>query len=164
MWNKIIEMLKAWLKKEKEKIDPKPTPKPNPAPTPEPNPAPDTDVLRKIQWLGKNFSNAPETARLEFGTLTHNSFGFYPAAPASWPVNGGEVRVQGQVCLFYERGGQIVGGKFDWVRPNQMSKDLKNLRGGYYGHCMPKPGAKCWAMLVDVWGAQRTNLIEVKRK
>ena len=156
MWNKLIEWIKTWLKKEKEKIDPKPTP--------EPNPAPDNDVLNQIKWLGKNFSFAPETARLEFATLTNKSFGFYPAAPASWPVDGAEVRVQGQICLFYERGGQIVGGKFDWVRPNQMSKDLKNLRGGYHGHSMPAPGAKCWAMLVDVYGKQRTNLVEVARK
>ena len=155
MWNKLIEWIKTWLKKEKEKekIDPKPTPKPNSA-----------DVLSQIKWLGENYSSAPETARLEFGTLTRNFFGFYPAAPASWSVKGIEVMVQGQVCLFYERDGQIVGGKFDWVRPNQTNKDLKNLRGGYHGHSMPENGAKCWAMLVDVHGKQRTNLIEVKRK
>lgn len=64
-------------------------------------------------------------------------------------------------CLFYERDGRIVGGKFDWWRKGgQAKKVTHNLHGGYNGHTMPEAGTRTWTCIVSVNGKRRSNVKE----
>lgn len=151
LWAKIL----AWLKETFEAV---PVKQPNTTdsdPTSEP-PA----SLPEIEWLGKNYSGAVEDMELVAATISNSQHSFSPAAPASWPIKTVKVPVQGIVCLFYERNGQVVGGKHDWLKPNQKSKGLENVHGGYGGHSMPSKGTPVWTMIVSVDERKRSNLME----
>lgn len=163
---KLIEKIKAWLKKTFEGV---PVPSPEDSgddaatnPTPQ-EPSSSFDLF-KVKWLGDNFSDAVEDITLLTATITKSQHSFSPAAPASWPIKTVKVPVQGIVCLFYERNDQIVGGKYDWLKPNQKSKNLENVHNGYGGHSMPSRGTKVWTMIVSVDKKKRSNVIGTEWK
>lgn len=153
----------SWLQKLIQWIKDAFEPTPAPTPTPNPTPGPATD-LTGIHWLGPTYASAQETAKLSGATITGNTLTFAEGAPATWPTTTVKVLVQGIACLFYERAGAHVGGKFDWTKPGQRAKGLENVHGGYGGHSMPAKGTPAWAMLVSVDGKQRTNLAKVTWK
>jgi hypothetical protein len=96
---------------------------------------------------------------MEPGTLVLGA-----TAPSTWPTRDDVgALVQGIVCLFYERDGRIMGGKFDWLRPGQFRKGLENVKDGYNGHNMPAD-VKCYTCFVSVDGKQRSNIEEVERR
>lgn len=122
------------------------------------------NALPAIRWLGSDYSRAVETAKIAAAhTDGRNLFTSYQ--PYRWHRITVKVEVNAIACFFYERGEQIVGGKFDWWRVGgQGTKGLENVHAGYAGHVMPRRGTKCWTMIVSVDGKQRSNLCEVKWK
>lgn len=130
-------------------------------PLPETN---DAVPLEFISWLGNSYRSAQQTFTLSSASIRGNTLSFSPAAPSSWPRKTVKVECQAIVCLFCERSGQVVGGKFDWARPGQSSKGLENVHGGYNGHSMPANDTPTYVMLVDVNGKQRSNIQQVDWK
>ena len=119
--------------------------------------------IESIRWLGDNYSGAQETAVLNGASMTCDTFDLQNAAPSDWPTKVVKVKVQSIVCLFYEKGGELVGGKFEWLRPGQRHKSLENVHNGYGGHEMPAEGVECYTCIVSVDGKYRTNLVKVDR-
>lgn len=76
-----------------------------------------------------------------------------------WPTKSVKVTVQGQTYLYVYRDGKWQGGKFDWFRPGQQSKDHRNIDENYMG-IIPAKGDKVAFGLVDVRNAQRSNFNE----
>jgi hypothetical protein len=116
--------------------------------------------ISSISWLGDNYSSASISARITGATLNDSviatSYDAY-----SWPSTTVKVSVDAICCLFYERGGVVVGGKFDWWRTGgQALKGLENVHHGYNGHSFPASGTKTYTMIVSVNGSQRSNIKE----
>jgi hypothetical protein len=118
----------------------------------------DAISISSISWLGDNYSSASRTATITGATVGRNVIST-SYQPYSWPRTTVKVSVDAICCLFYERGGQIVGGKFDWWRTGgQGSKGLENVHHGYNGHSMPSSGTPTYTMIVSVDGRQRSNI------
>lgn len=153
-WFAIIKELWSRLWKKKE---PKPLPE-------------DADAIKlsKIKkWLGPNYSGARKNAKLLSAEMTQSMI-YTEYITYHWPSKLDERTgkyIDAVCCLFYEKGGRIVGGKFDhWCAGGQKAKVLHNLRNGYGGHSYPEDGAKCWTMIASEDGSLRSNIIEVKRR
>jgi hypothetical protein len=134
---------------------------------PEPTkPNGDAIPVADIAWLGANYGAAPITAKLNGATMDANWLHLANSAPSTWPTSVDRrtgKTLQAIACLFYERGNAIVGGKYEYCKPNDKDRSLHNLKTGYQGHTMPHSGAKVWAALVSLDGQQRTNIVEVQR-
>jgi hypothetical protein len=119
--------------------------------------------INSIAWLGDNYSGATRTATLNSASLSGDTLSV-SYEPYSWPRQTVKVSVDAICCLFYERGGQIVGGKYDyWRTGGQGSKNLENVRHHYQGHSWPTSGARIYTMNVSLNGGERSNIIEVTR-
>lgn len=119
--------------------------------------------LNSISWLGANYSGARKTATLNSARMSGDSL-TVSYEPYRWPRATVKVSVDAICCLFYERGGRIVGGKYDyWRAGGQGTKNLHNVKEGYQGHSWPAAGVKVYTMNVSVNGSERSNLIEVSR-
>lgn len=150
MWKKIIEWLKKLFEKETK-------------PKPDPEPQEDLDIS-KIRWLGANYSSATMEKIFKSASMD-KKFIYTDYDPYNWPSQGDGVVVDAICCIFYEKGSEIVGGKFDWWRKGgQGKKTLENLYHGYQGHSFPEPNAKVWTCIVAVNGSKRSNIVEVTRK
>ena len=132
------------------------------------NDDPVVDSLPEIQWLGQSYQNTPRdpSAVIRSGSIDEKFTYQDYTLPSSWPKKTvGSANCQGIFCLFYEKDGKIVGGKFDWARSSgQPVKTIENVHHGYQGHTMPAKGTKCYLMLVNVNGSLRTNFIEINWK
>lgn len=119
--------------------------------------------INSIAWLGSDYSGATKTATITGASMSGDSISV-AYEPYSWPRATIKTSVDAICCLFYERGGQIVGGKFDfWRSGGQATKSLHNVRERYQGHSWPAGGAKVYTMNVSVDGRQRTNIKQVNR-
>ena len=119
--------------------------------------------IGSISWLGDSYADARVTAKINSASTDGNTL-YTDYEPYSWPrsSDGG---VDAICCLFYERGGKMVGGKFDWWRVGgQSSKTLENVKGGYNGHSMPAYGSAVYTMIASVDGKQRSNIALVTWK
>lgn len=119
--------------------------------------------IGSISWLGDSYADARVTAKINSASTDGNML-YTNYEPYSWPrsADGG---VDAICCLFYERGGRMVGGKFDWWRVGgQSSKTLENVKGGYNGHSMPARGSLVYTMIASVDGKQRSNIALVTWK
>ena len=116
--------------------------------------------ISTISWLGDNYSGARSTAKITAASIdSHNLSVAYEAY--SWPSQTIKVKVNAICCIFYERGGQIVGGKYDyWRTGGQGVKGLHNLHERYQGHSFPASGTKVYTMNVSLNGSERTNIKE----
>ena len=118
--------------------------------------------IGSISWLGSDFSGASKSATLNSSSISGDTL-LVSYEPYDWPSVTVEVRVNAICCLFYERGGQIVGGKFDWWRPGgQGAKGLENVKHRYNGHSMPASGTPTYTMIASVDGSQRSNIVRVQ--
>ena len=150
MWKKLWEYILKLIRKETNK------------PTPEPEPAEDLDIS-KIKWLGANYSGATMVKLINSASMTNSRIST-SYTPYNWPSNSTGVIVDAICCLFYEKGTEIVGGKFDWWRKGgQGVKTLGNVHEGYQGHTFPASNAKVWTCIVSIDGKQRSNLCSVSR-
>lgn len=138
-------------------------PNPTPAEIPAEEPTKVDDFLGKVKWLGDNYSSAKEVMKLAGAKLTKKELRYSDAVPKSWPTIIVRVKVQSIDCIFYERDGKIVGGKFEWGKPGSVNRGITNLVEGYHGHSVPEKGAKVWAMRVSIDGEMRSNIVEVER-
>ena len=120
--------------------------------------------LTKVKWLGENYSSITVVENiLNSASMNNNSISTNYNA-YSWPSKIVKVEVDAVCCIFYERGSDIVGGKFDWWRKGgQIVKGLENIHNGYNGHTIPSSGAKVWTCIVSIDGKKRSNVISVKR-
>lgn len=120
--------------------------------------------LSLVRWLGSNYAGAHVTATL-LGASMDNIWLHTQYEDYSWPEKSvGGANVDAICCLFYERDGKVVGGKFDWWwHGGQALKGLENVRSGYNGHVFPVEGARVWTMIVSVDGKQRSNVVAVGR-
>jgi hypothetical protein len=78
--------------------------------------------------------------------------------PLSWPSRGSPKKIDGGVYLFWESGGGVVGGLFDWHGVGQTSKGLENVHGGYLDGQRPPGGAAIWFCIVSLNADERTNV------
>jgi hypothetical protein len=115
-----------------------------------------------ISWLGANYSSAAITAKINSASMD-SEFIYTSYDSYNWPSKSmGGARVNAICCLFYERGGQIVGGKFDfWRAGGQSAKTLENVRHRYQGHSFPARGTRVYTMIVSLDGSQRSNISTV---
>jgi len=115
-----------------------------------------------VRWLGVNYSGASAGAEIR-SAWTDGNYLHTDYAPYDWPEKTVQVRVDAIACFFYQRGSEIVGGKFEWWRAGGQSvKGLHNVHEGYNGHEMPGAGTQCWTCIVSVDGRQRSNVVEVE--
>ena len=120
----------------------------------------DAIPIGSISWLGTIYAKAGISATINGASLNNDTI-YTSYNPYSWPSTSVKVQVDAICCLFYERGGQIVGGKFDyWRKGGQSSKALENVHQGYNGHSFPARGSKVYTMIVSVNGSQRSNIKE----
>jgi len=142
----------------------KPDPTPDPTPDSTPDPSEDLD-LTKVKWLGDNYSSIVVVEKILNSASMNNNKINTNYSPYSWPSKVVKVKVDAICCIFYEKGSDIVGGKFDWWRAGgQGDKILENLHNGYHGHIMPPSTSKVWTCIVSVDEAKRSNIISVSRK
>ena len=134
-----------------------PEPKPKPKPKPEPKPAP-VGSWRAIKWISNNYSRAKINKNTKLRASVSGNMVHWDYKTPQWPIQGGRVRVNAIACFFVWDGEKWVGGKFDWVRPGQKSKTLKNIHEGYGGLHMPPKGTQVAFALVSLGGRYRTNL------
>lgn len=119
--------------------------------------------LSKVKWLGDNYSNAQVEEIFNSASMDKH-FINTDYKPYNWPKKTVKVSVDAICCIFYERGSEIVGGKFDWWRTGgQGTKTLENLYEGYHGHSFPVDGAKVWTCIVSVDSKKRSNVVKVSR-
>ena len=161
---KLIDRFLAWLRKRADvpKVEPEPKPMPTPSPTPSPMPGDDL-ALAGVRWYGQNYAVAVRTATItDAQTEGHKLMTDYE--PYQWPVKVvNEKPCDAIACLFYERDGEVVGGKYDWWRQGgQRVKGLENVHDGYGGHSMPSKGTPMWTMIVSVDGKLRSNTKRVR--
>jgi len=118
--------------------------------------------IGSISWLGANYSGARVNAKINSAS-TDGSFLYTSYDPYSWPSQTDRgVRIDAICCFFYERGGQIVGGKYDfWRAGGQGGKTLENVKHRYQGHSMPARGTRAYTMIVSLNGSERSNIHEV---
>jgi hypothetical protein len=77
-----------------------------------------------------------------------------------WPVPNAPVKgVNARTYIFWREGGQLYGGMFEWQRPGQTVKTLKNISNGYLDGRRPPRGAQVWFMLSNVAANERTNVV-----
>jgi hypothetical protein len=77
-----------------------------------------------------------------------------------WPVPNAPVKgVNARTYIFWREGGQLLGGMFEWQRPGQTVKTLKNISNGYLDGRRPPRGAQVWFMLSNVAANERTNVV-----
>jgi hypothetical protein len=162
-WAKLLARIDKWLEGQRVEVDP-PTNDPRVDPKPEPIPTPDNSAdaipITSISWLGTDYSSAKQTATLSISHIDNSTQSLSDAPPATWVKKIVKVEVQAILCLFYQKGDKIVGGKYDWLKPGQRSKGLKNIYDGYDGHSMPSTGTPTYTCFVDVVGKQRSNICE----
>jgi hypothetical protein len=157
MWKKI----KAFFERIKELMNGKPD---KPVEPDVDKPVSVDDIgIELISWLGENFSKAQIYGKLIHTASLDNRFMHTGFSEYNWPVkNVSGVACDAQCCLFYERGGKVVGGKWDWWRAKgQPIKTLENVHSGYNGHTMPAHGTKVWTMIVSTNGKMRSNIKQV---
>jgi hypothetical protein len=105
------------------------------------------------------------TRRLESARFNGDSVSWKGDGRDGWPRKQGRKETDGQVSLFFEHGGQIIGGVFDATGIGQTHKDLFNVHvdpaKGLAGKFRVEParGQKCW-LCVQSWGDERTQIIE----
>jgi len=133
-------------------------------------PAEAADAIKpsKIKrWLGPNFAGARKNATLRSAEMNQAMI-YTDYQTYHWPslldARTGKY-IDAICCLFYEKNGEIVGGKFDhWAAGGQRAKVLHNVVNGYGGHSFPGKNARCWTMIASQDGSLRSNIIEVKRR
>lgn len=78
-----------------------------------------------------------------------------------WPDNNSGIgdNIDGRVLFFWEEGGELVGGHYEWKRPGQTVRGLKNVHDGYLDGRRPPGGARVYVCLMSNDGKERTNLV-----
>jgi hypothetical protein len=119
----------------------------------------DGGLLKGAKWVGPSGTNAQPTKKLTQAKIAKGLVHMDYDELAGWPKSkdGG---LNAYTCVFVERDGKLVGGKFDWLRVGQKMKVLKNIPEGYIKGVQPKKGEKVWFCLLSLDGKNRTNLVE----
>ena len=76
----------------------------------------------------------------------------------NWPSEGSGKKLDGGVYIFWDDGGGIVGGLFDWHAVGQTAKTLENIHDGYLDGRQPPRGAAIWFAIVSMDASERTNV------
>jgi hypothetical protein len=117
-----------------------------------------TIILRHCPFTAETLRAAPITASIVRATTNGASL-LTSYTPYPFPARDG---VDAVCYFFYERGGLVAGGKFDyWRTGGRVSKSLVNVIDGYGGHVMPVRGTPCWTMISSMDGTQRSNTCRV---
>lgn len=131
------------------------------------NPRAAGDYPASVDWKKVNASKAKVNKTLNSAKFSKNNVKFSYESLKGWPVKSiklshgpGNADVNAYVCIFVMRNGKLTGGKFNWLRVGQGSKDLSNIRSGYVDGIKPVSGEVCYFSLVSLDGKQATNLIE----
>lgn len=125
---------------------------------------PAQQLPNNLLWKGASYGNAQFDSSVRFSgaSLDENKAYYDITLPESWRITTVNVKVQAIVCFGYERDGEIVIGKYDWMRVGgQAVKSLENVHHGYNGLEMPIRGTRCFAMVVSVDGRYRSDLVEM---
>ncbi len=142
-----------------------------PAPGTTAPPTDDADEVpfADLKWTcgGFNGGSAKECPAVQIGSLKVSSSGMsYKYTTASLSVWGLAKDDAGALaCLFVRRNGAWTGGKFDWISSSRLSRDFKNISGGYNGWPTDAIGtADAYAfVIVSENGKKRTNVIACSR-
>jgi len=80
----------------------------------------------------------------------------------AWPNNDSPAgdNIDGRVYIYWRDGDGLVGGHFDWKRPDTKDRTFTNIRNGYLSGRKPPVGAELWFVLVTNKGDRRTNVIK----
>lgn len=82
-----------------------------------------------------------------------------------WPARKtNPAGVHGRVFIFWENGGGIAGGHFDWLRDGTTTRDFKNIANGYLDGQRPEKGGRVWSCIVSDNGRERTNIVESPKR
>ena len=98
---------------------------------------------------------APITDRIELARITSGDI--YYTGVRNW----GAEKLTGECRLAVKRNGAWLGGKFDHVRNNTISRDFKNVRAGYgvFANIRPIKGETVAFWLIKYDKSKRTNAI-----
>lgn len=135
-------------------------------PTPETPPATGGDAmdyaLLRWQYGGVNASGAKfDSPRLSGLSCNGRSVSYrWDVGMAGWGLGNGDA---GAICcVFFERDGQWIGGKFDWVSVSRTNRELKHVES--YSN-WPSSGIKLpWRgkvafVVVSADGRRRSNVV-----
>lgn len=81
---------------------------------------------------------------------------------SGWPNNDSGIgaNIDGRVYILWMKGDSVVGGHFDWKRPNAKDRSFENIRKGYLDGNQPPNGATIWFVLMTNKGDRRTNVVK----
>jgi hypothetical protein len=140
-------------------------PKPPGVVEPDPNASLDAISISGAKLLGPHKNVDPAKARitdvLANVTLSENGMTLDYVA-RDWPDNDSGIggNIDGRVYMYWMDGDGLVGGHFDWKRPDAKSRDFKNIRTGYLDGRKPPVGSDVYIVLVTNKGDRRTNVIK----
>ncbi len=141
-------------------------PQPEPAPAPAPAPPIATDGRDQLDISGAILLGPHSGVAIKSAPITRNLFAAsiegglvnFSMDRLGWPVPNQPVAgVDARTFIFWREGSQVYGGQFDWQRPGQTAKTLKNVYDGYLGRRPPK-GAPVWFALCRIDARERTNV------
>ena len=119
-------------------------------------------ALLRWQYGGVNASGAKlDSPRLSGLSCNGRSVSYrWDVGMAGWGLGNGDA---GAICaVFFERGGQWIGGKFDWVSVSRSNRELKHVES--YSN-WPSSGIKLpWRgrvafVVVSADGRRRSNVL-----
>ena len=145
---------------------------PTPPPTPEQPPADASDAVAysSLQWRYGGFNGA--NAKLDSPRISNLSIKNGNRVYYKWDVGlsgwGLGHTDPGAICaVFFERDGQWIGGKFDWVSVSRTNRELKHVES--YSN-WPSSGIKLpWRgkvafVVVSADGRRRSNVLVTEAK
>ena len=114
--------------------------------------------LASAKWIGFNGAAAVATETLSNLTINAKEIRFTLSDGCRlWEPHEGAKQTNQKACFFVVRDGRAIGGRFDDSGYPRVTRELKNIRGGYTGGIIPKTGEVVWFCFTDVKGTRRTN-------
>lgn len=173
LFNLAIERLEAKLADKKADTPTTPTSPETPTPTTPtpPSTAVDEVAYDSLVWAhgGFNGSKARLDPVVRIKALTFDRSNLYYQWAAGDGILLGAKNAEDAgatlACMFYKAAdGRWIGGKFDWIRPRNLSRPLHHIYGpGYYdtwgSASIPNPTEACF-VIVSVRTGTRTNVIK----
>ena len=167
---KLDALAEEWIAKLEAKLAEQPAPE-TPAPETPADPAPAVDQVdyALLKWLygGVNAGGAKlDSPRLSSLSCNGRAVSYrWDVGMSGWGLGNGDA---GAICcIFFERGAQWIGGKFDWISVSRTNRELKHVES--YSD-WPASGIKLpWRgrvafVVVSADGKRRSNVVIAEAK
>ena len=112
-------------------------------------------------WHGVNLSGVTIDATLHSVTIKGKKI-FFDYAPVPWetgrPLSSGTLLL-GRCIMMREIDGVLVGGQYEWFKPNMTFRETGNIHKLYNKHTVPAHGETVYFCLGNIKGSKRSNIV-----